>query len=243
MPCSSRRSVSRRQPEWLRLQARTDDSRESTPNTWAAPSTSKARRAALVSKVAVLGLHVNSTLTSSDASGGSGDQVPCTGSSGRRESAYWREPSATDGRQSVTRTGSVALLDPAARSKVSHSPTTPGASLTTVRVTRTGRRLDTDVAEDADGALPGLADVEAGVPAPSRLTQFAHGFSQGNWSAAGHSVPHGSTDRAIWLGNSPVVVTVDPDPLPDDASQCARFWLEPDKSPSLIGWHRACRCL
>ena len=133
MPCSSRRSVSRRQPEWLRLQARTDDSRESTPNTWAASSTSKTRRAALVSKVAVLGLHVNSTLTSSDASGGSGDQVPCTGSSGRRESAYWREPSATDGRQSVTRTGRVALLDPAARSKVSHSPTTPGASLTTVR--------------------------------------------------------------------------------------------------------------
>ncbi len=86
--------------------------------------------------------------------------------------------------------------------------------------TGTGGRLDTDVAENADGALPGLADVEADVPAPSRLAQFSHGFSQGNGSAVLHSAPDRSSDRMIWFGNSPVLVFDGPRLyLPSDASR------------------------
>ena len=64
-----------------------------------------------MSKVAVLELRVNSTLSSSDVSVGSNDQFPCTGSSGSSEREYWRVPSATDGRQSIKRTGRVAVLE------------------------------------------------------------------------------------------------------------------------------------
>ena len=136
---------------------------------------------------AVLELHVNSTLASSGASRGSGDQVPCTGSSGRRETAYWRVPSATEGRQAVTRTGRVALLDPA---EIQGQPLTHDSRrfADDGQGTRTGG-LNADVAEDADGSLPRLADVETGVPATSRLAQFAHGVSQGNWSAVRDSCP------------------------------------------------------
>ena len=172
---------------------------------------------------------------------GSGDQVPGTAARAEEGEDVQRIATATEGRQAETRSSRVALLDPAAKSRSATHPRLLAIGLTTSRREQTGGRLNTDVA-DADGVPPGLADVEAGVPAYRPACAVRSRCLARQLECRPGFMPRRSTGRVNWLGNSPVLVPGrSKDPGRNDTRWGVRFCLEPDKSPQLPGWRRACR--